>query len=112
MKAIVEWGRPKAACTHPFARPCGVSGQFPVDNPSQACKLAVQLFHTLTEGSEPCYGNMWHVDKMEPRKVVWSKDSMAWVAVSLLDGVARGAYGGLADREHTRRVAAASNPQA
>lgn len=108
MKAIVEWGRPKAACVD---RPCGVSGQFPVDNPTQACKLAVQLFHTLSEGRDPCFGNMWSVDKMEPRKVVWSKDSTVWVAVSLLDGVARGAYAALADREHARRIAAVSNPK-
>ncbi|MBK3780333.1 hypothetical protein G3A43_08685 [Paraburkholderia aspalathi] len=99
MKAIVEWGRPKAACKN---RPCGVSGQFPVDNPKQACKLALQLFYTLGEGVNPCFENMWAVTKEDPRQVVWTKDRTAWVAVTLLDGVMRGRYAALADQEHAR----------
>ena len=101
MKAVVEWGRPKAACSK---RPCGVSGEFPVTNAKQAVKLAVQLFHTLGEGRNPCSEGLWAVTPLEPRKVVWTKDHTAWVAVSLLDGVPRGAYGALADKEHAAYV--------
>jgi hypothetical protein len=97
MKAIVEWGRPKAACNN---RPCGVSGDFPVENPKQACKLASRLFHTFSEGRDPHFENMWLVSKDDPRKVVWTKDRTAWVAVSLLDGVPRGAYAALADKDY------------
>jgi len=97
MKAIVEWGHPKAACED---RPCGISGEFQVDNPTQARKLAGRLFRTMTGGRDPYCENLWAVDKDEPRKVLWSKDRTAWVAVSLLDGVPRGAYAGLADKVH------------
>lgn len=98
MKAIVEWGKPKGACK---SRPCGVSGQFIVANPEQARMLASQLFHTLVEGREHVVDNKgaWGVRKDSPRKVVWSSDRTAWVAVSLLDGVPRGPYAALADKE-------------
>lgn len=99
MKAIVEWGKPKAACT---SRPCGISGQFIVESPRQAQMLASQLFHTLVEGREHvlnCKG-AWGVSKAEPRKTVWSTARDAWVTVSLLDGVPRGPYAGIADREY------------
>jgi hypothetical protein len=97
MKTIVEWGRPKAVCSH---RPCGVSADFPVDNPTQACKLAARLFHTLNDGGDAYYEDMWRVTPQEPRKVVWTKDRTAWVAVSLLDGTARGAFAAQADGEY------------
>lgn len=99
MKAIVEWGKPKAACK---SRPCGISGQFIVESPRQAHMLASQLFHTLVEGREHvlnCKG-AWGVSKAEPRKTVWSTARDAWVTVSLLDGVPRGPYAGVADREY------------
>lgn len=98
MKVIVEWGKPKSACQN---RPCGVSGQFTVPSAEQARMLAAQLFHTLTEGREAVLNNKgaWGVKKTEPRKVVWSKARDAWVCVSLLDGVPRGPYAALADKE-------------
>lgn len=98
MKAIVEWGKPKGACTN---RPCGVSGQFVVTNPEQGRLLASQMFHTLVEGKEYVLDNKgaWGVSKAVPRKVVWSSDRTAWVAVSLLDGVMRGAYAAHADKD-------------
>lgn len=98
MKAIVEWGKPKWACKN---RPCGISGQFIAVNPEQARMLASQMFHTLVEGAEHVVNNKgaWGVSQREPRKVVWSTDRTAWVAVSLLDGVPRGPYASLADKE-------------
>lgn len=98
MKAIVEWGKPKAACTN---RPCGISGQFVAENPTQARMLASQLFHTLTEGREHVLNNKgaWGVSKANPRCVVWSSDRTVWVTVSLLDGNPRGPYAAVADKE-------------
>lgn len=98
MKAIVEWGKPKQACKN---RPCGVSGQFIAENPTQAKFLAAQLFHTLVEGSEHILDKKgaWGVSKAEPRKTVWASNRTAWVTVSLLDGVPRGPYAGIADKE-------------
>lgn len=97
MKAIVEWGQPQFACK---GRKCGVSGKFVVDNPTQAHKLAVQLFHTLTKGAEGIVNPKLSlgVSKEEPRKVVWSKDRTAWICVSILDGVPRGDYAAKADK--------------
>lgn len=103
MKAMVEWGKPKHACNN---RPCGVSGRFVADNPTQARMLASQLFHTLMEGRESVINNKgaWGVTKTSPRKVVWATDNSAWVCVSLLDGVPRGDYAGIADKEAARRM--------
>lgn len=95
MKAIVEWGKPKAACEN---RPCGVSGQFIVQNPTQAKKLASQLFFTLS-GGEQVLVDHFLVEPLETRKVLWSKNRDAWVCVSLLDGFPRGAYAAYADKE-------------
>lgn len=98
MKAMVEWGKPKAACPN---RPCGVSGQFPMENATQARKLAGQLVHTLTEGRESVTNaaSIWGVAPAQPRQVWWSSDRTAWVAVSLLDNVPRGAYAAHADKD-------------
>lgn len=98
MKVVVEWGKPAHACAN---RPCGVSGQFIATNPTQGSMLASQLFHTLVEGREHVLDRKgaWFVTKKEPRKVVWSNLLDAWVTVSLLDGVPRGAYAGVADHE-------------
>lgn len=103
MKAIVEWGTPKHATNRKI---CGISGQFIVANPSQACMLASQLFHSLTQGTEHVLNNKgaWGVTKETPRKVIWSQDSSVWVCVSLLDGVARGAYAGKADSDAAERL--------
>jgi hypothetical protein len=108
MKAIVEWGIPKTATTRKI---CGISGQAPALSPRQASKLASQLFHTMTEGAGfvADVKAAWGVSKSEPRKIVWSQDNTVWVAVSLLDDVARGAYAGVADREHQARTTQASN---
>lgn len=107
MKAIVEWGKAKHACDN---RPCGVSGKFVAPNPEQARLLACQLFHTLTEGREYVVNNKgaWGVGKHEPRKVIWSTDRSVWVCVSLLDGVLRGDYAGVADKEAENRKAPAA----
>lgn len=98
MKAIVEWGKPKEACQK---RPCGISSKFVAENPTQAKFLAAQLFHGLVEGREYILDKKgaWGVTRKEPRKVVWASDRSAWVAVSLLDGVDRGDYAALADKE-------------
>lgn len=97
MKAIVEWGKP--AFTYP-QRKCGVSGKFIADNPTQAIKLATQLFHTLTNGRERTFKpkDAWGVTKATPRKVAWADDRSAWVSVSLLDGVPRGDFAAQADK--------------
>lgn len=97
MKAIVEWGKPAFTCPH---RKCGVSGKFVVDNPSQAIKLASQLFHTLTNGREQPVNpkHAWGVSKKEPRKTSWANDRSAWVCVSLLDGIPRGDFAAKADK--------------
>lgn len=102
MKAVVEWGVPK----HASGRPCGISGQFTAESPTQARMLASQLFHTLMCGRESVLNNKgaWGVSKDEPRKVVWATDVSCWVAVSLLDGANRGAYAGLADAEAVARL--------
>lgn len=98
MKVVVEWGKPAHACKN---RPCGISGQFTADSARQGYMLASQLFHTLVEGREHvlnCKG-AWGVSAAAPRKTVWSRAHDAWVTVSLLDGVPRGAYAGIADSE-------------
>lgn len=100
MKVIVEWGKPKSACSN---RPCGVSGQFIVQNNAQAASLASQLFWTLTEGKESLNSSV-QVSLQEPRKVVWSATWDAWVAVSLLDGVSRGAYSAVADKDAAKHL--------
>lgn len=91
-----------------------MSGQFVVPNPEQGRMLASQLFHTMVEGVEHVVNNKgaWGVSKKEPRKVVWSSDNSCWVCVSLLDGVPRGAYGGIADREYEARIKAAAEKEA
>lgn len=93
MRAIVEWGKPGSVCKD---RPCGVSGQFITENPTRAVTLAAQLFFVLTEGRATSFTDKdgWHVSKTAPRKTVWAADRSAWVSVSLLDGVMRGAYAG------------------
>jgi hypothetical protein len=111
MKTVVEWGRPKAATQRQI---CGISGQFSATNAEQARMLASQLFHTMVEGKESVLDNKgaWGVSLRQPRKVVWASDNSVWVAVSLVDGVARGAYAGVADREYLERVKAqASDPR-
>lgn len=97
MKVVVEWGKPKSACA--TGRPCGVSGQFVVDNLTQAAKLASQLFHTLTEGRDANASRLWRVSAAVGRYVRWSENRDAWVALTLLDGTPRGAYAALADKE-------------
>jgi hypothetical protein len=42
---------------------------------------------------------------------VWAADNSAWVAVSLLDGVARGAYAGNAERDYKARIKAAAQQE-
>lgn len=107
MKAVVEWGVPKAFTKRQV---CGTSGQFTVTNPEQGRMLASQLFHTMVEGKEHVVDNKgaWGVSKSTPRKVVWASDHSAWVCVSLLDGVARGGYCGIAESEYKKRVAEAA----
>lgn len=110
MKAVVEWGRPKA---HMKRKICGMSGQFVVPNPEQGRMLASQLFHTMMEGEHVVNNKgAWGVSKNEPRKVVWSSDNSCWVCVSLLDGVMRGPYSGIADREYEARIKAAAEKEA
>jgi hypothetical protein len=106
MKAVVEWGNPKEFTKRKI---CGISSQFTAENPQQARFLAVHLFHTLVSGVEHIVDNKsaWGVSKAEPRKVIWASDNSAWVCVTLLDGVARGAYAGIADAEAKRRIEAA-----
>lgn len=105
MKAVVEWGVPKAFTKRKI---CSISSQFTVTNPEQARMLASQLFHSMVESREQVVDNKgaWGVSKTTPRKVIWASDNSAWVCVSLLDGVARGGYCGIADREYEERVRA------
>lgn len=106
MKAIVEWGRPKAATQRKI---CGISGQFIVPSAEQARMLASQLFHTFVEGKEHVVNNKgaWGVTRSEPRKVVWASDNSVWVSVSLLDGVMRGPYAGPpSEADYQARMAA------
>jgi hypothetical protein len=104
MKAIVEWGIPKAVTKRHI---CGISGQFVVPNPEQARMLACQLFHTMVQGKESVVNNKgaWGVSKNQPRKVVWASDNSIWVAVSILDGVERGPYAGVpSERDYRERI--------
>ena len=107
MKAVVEWGVPKAFTKRKI---CGTTGQFTVASAEQARMLASQLFHTMVEDKEHVVDNKgaWGVSKKTPRKVIWATDHSAWVCVSLLDGVARGGYCGIAEREYKERLAAAA----
>lgn len=109
MKAVVEWGIPKAKTERQI---CGLSGQFVVANPTQARLLAIQLVHTMTQGKDSVSGRPGALDvsKEAPRKVVWASDNSSWVAVSVLDGVARGAYAGIADNEYRQRLKTANQP--
>lgn len=102
MKVIVEWGRPQLACQH--NRPCGVSGRVTATTNKQAIALANQLVHTLSEGrsSTSMDPSAWKVSAGTPRKTWWAPDQSAWVTVSMLDGVARGDYAALADKEAVR----------
>lgn len=107
MKAIVEWGRPKFATTR---KVCGISGKHITPRASQAATLASQLyFQQLEQSITPA---QVLPTKQQPRKVVWSSDNSFWIAVSLLDGVPRGDYSGIADAEATRRLNGGSvNPK-
>ncbi|HDR9103424.1 TPA: hypothetical protein QDB04_000144 [Burkholderia vietnamiensis] len=110
MKAVVEWGHPKAATERKI---CGINGEFVVTNATQGAELARKLFHTLVEGKES--GRYAPADftpsKQAPRVVVWAEDNSAWVAVSMLDGVARGAYAGVAERDYHARMKAAQQQE-
>jgi beta-glucosidase/6-phospho-beta-glucosidase/beta-galactosidase len=110
MKAVVEWGHPKAATEQKI---CGVHGEQVIVNPTQASELARKLFHTLVQGKESGrYGQSdFTPSRREPRKVVWAADNSAWVAVSLLDGVARGAYASNAERDYKARIKAAAQQE-
>ena len=107
MKAIVEWGTPKQATERQI---CGISGHFTVDNPTQADQLARQLIHTLTQGKLNLASSQdFRVSRAAPRKVIWSQDNRVWVCVSLLDGVPRGSFAGVADQEARERTQAQAN---
>lgn len=110
MKTIVEWGIPKHATERKI---CGISGHFTVDNPTQADQLARKLSHTLTQGSlNVASSHDFRVSRATPRKVIWSEDNRVWVSVSLLDGVARGSFAGIADSEARDRLQAQANLKA
>lgn len=98
MKTIVEWGHPK----HVLNRPCGTSAQSVTPNAKQAAELAASLYFVET-GVSPAL-SLLRPTASEPRKVLWSPDNGFWVAVSLLDGVPRGAYAALADKEAAKRL--------
>jgi hypothetical protein len=49
MKAVVEWGVPKAFTKRKI---CSISSQFTVTNPEQGRMLASQLFHSMVESRE------------------------------------------------------------
>lgn len=98
MKTIVEWGHPK----HVLNRPCGTSAQSITPNAKQAAELAASLYFVET-GVSPALG-LLRPTASEPRKVLWSPNCGFWIAVSLLDGVARGAYAALADKEAAKRL--------
>ena len=106
MKVVVEWGVPKAHTKRNIA----TSGQFTVASAEQARMLASQLFHTMVEGKEHVVDNKhaWGVSRKTPRKVIWASDHSAWVCTSLLDGVPRGGYCGIADIEYKKRLAEAA----
>lgn len=95
MKSVVEWGRPKKATRRKL---CGVSGSMVMPSATQAMLLANQIFFSMTE-EEGYRVESWAVTAARPRAVVWNKDRTFWVAVSVLDGVPRGAYAGIAERE-------------
>lgn len=97
MKAIVEFGRPQSAL--PPNAPCGVSGQFICDNPTQASKLVIQLVHVMSGRADSVKAEDYLVKKGVPRITWWASDRSAWVTVSALDGVMRGAYAAHADKE-------------
>ena len=107
MKTIVEWGTPKQATERKI---CGISGHFRVDNPKQADQLARQLIHTLTQGRLNVASSQdFRVSRAAPRKVIWSDDNRVWVCISLLDGVPRGSFSGVADSEARDRTQAQVN---
>ena len=101
MRVHIEWGHPKGAS----GRPCGISAQAISPNPTQGANLANSIFFILTKGLGEVddAADAFKVSKLEPRKVVWSKDCTAWVAVTLLDGRSSGPYSGIADREHKEK---------
>lgn len=98
MKTIVEWGHPK----HVLNRPCGTSAQSIMPNAKQAAELAASLYFVET-GVSPAL-NLLRPTASEPRKVLWSPSNGFWIAVSLLDGVMRGSYAALADKEAAKRL--------
>ena len=94
MRAIVEFGVPGSALPD---RPTGVSGQIIFPSVAKADKAARQVHWVLSkgQGSPHCMA----VSRATPRKTFWSADRSFWIAVSLLDGEARGSYAARADRE-------------
>ncbi|CAB5514386.1 hypothetical protein LMG26857_03445 [Achromobacter anxifer] len=98
MKAIVEWGRPKFATNRQVT---GISAKHVEPNASQAAHLASQLYFQQVERS--INKEQLLPTKEKPRQIVWSPDNSFWVAVSLLDGIARGDYAGVAYAEALMR---------
>ena len=97
MKAIVEFGIPQAALNG--EAPCGISSSPGIIFPSgrQAARAAAQIAFVLfrrNNGSMPGDWSALVPSPDRPRVTWWANDRSAWVCVSLLDGVDRGAFAG------------------
>lgn len=95
MKTIVEFGIPGSALPN---RPTGVSGQIVFPSAKQAERAVKHIAWVLSKGKATT--PMLLATKSVPRKTFWPGDHSYWIAVSLLDGVMRGAYAAVADKEN------------
>lgn len=96
MKYIVEFGYPKAALEN---NPCGVSGSIQFSSKKDAISAANNLIFVLSKGKKNTGSIAWSIGKDCPRQTYWDNLREYWVCISVLDGVPRGAYSGIADKE-------------
>lgn len=91
MKVIVEFGKPQNALKDQRI-PCGLSGSHICASAKHAARLAMQLFHVISERQIGFSEHDFTVSRKSPRFTVWTAGRDFWITVSVLDGVNRGPY--------------------
>lgn len=95
-KYIVEFGYPQNSCDK---HPCGVSGSIQFASKKDAISAANNIIFVMSKGKKYTSNIAWNIGKGCPRQVYWANDRSYWCSISVLDGVMRGAYAGVANRE-------------
>ena len=96
MNYIVEFGYPKTALDN---YPCGVSGSIKLASKKDAISAANNIIFVMSKGKKYTGDIKWGIGKGCPRQVYWANDRSYWCSISVLDGVMRGSYAGVADSE-------------